>query len=286
MGRNSSGTYSLPSPGVPFQSGQTISSAQVNSTLSDIAAALTDSASRTGSGGFSAPVRGPDGTVAAPGHSFVSEPGSGLYKAATGDVRLAVAGVDMITPAGIAFPSAASPTVKSTGATTSLLLQGNRGAAEGFADVTIGSTATRTAGLIADFHNPIGVTSKLQVDFQGLLRLSSQAAPLQPASIWTAITPNAGVTAAKGAAFWKTANGDVRLKGSLVNNTGGATANFVTTTPLPTGFRPAFDRWFPITGLAGGLNAKVSTTGTITLDATVGNGTEVFLDPISFLAEA
>ena len=46
MPRNGSGSYTLPV--AAFQSGQTISSAAVNSDLSDIATALTQSVSRDG----------------------------------------------------------------------------------------------------------------------------------------------------------------------------------------------------------------------------------------------
>ena len=46
MPRNGAGSYTLPE--AAFQSGQTISSAKVNSDLSDIATALTQSVSRDG----------------------------------------------------------------------------------------------------------------------------------------------------------------------------------------------------------------------------------------------
>jgi hypothetical protein len=270
-------------------SATTISTTWANITLGDLATEISDSLSRSGKGGATAPIRTADGTVAAPAHAFTSEPASGLYKAGTGDVRLAVGGVDMLTPAGVAFPSATSPTVKSTGATTSLLLQGNRGAAEGFADVTIGSTATRTSGLIADFHNPIGVTSKLQVDYQGLLRLTTQAGPIQPASIYTAPTLDVNWAAVYGLAYWKDACGMVRFKGAVTNNTGGLASGIVSTTPLPAGFRPAAAtfREFGLPTSAGTVViGSVSAAGVVTLTANVANGVTVWLDPIAFPAEA
>lgn len=52
MGRNSSGTYTLPEP--PFVPSTPISSAAVNSDFSDVADALTDSLSRSGDGGMTA----------------------------------------------------------------------------------------------------------------------------------------------------------------------------------------------------------------------------------------
>src|SRR4051812_14589429 len=86
----------LPAPGVPFQSGQTISSAQVNATFADVATEISDSASRSGKGGFSAPVRVPDGTAAAPAVAFTAEINSGFYRAGATDVRLTVGGVDAL----------------------------------------------------------------------------------------------------------------------------------------------------------------------------------------------
>ena len=49
-----------------------ITASWANTTLGDFATEITDSASRSGKGGFTAPVRGVDGTVAAPA---VSSPG-------------------------------------------------------------------------------------------------------------------------------------------------------------------------------------------------------------------
>ena len=75
MPRNVSGTYSLPLP--PVVPNTTIATAWANPTLDDIAAALTDSLSRSGNGGMSAPFQLVDGTEAAPSISFNSSPGTG-----------------------------------------------------------------------------------------------------------------------------------------------------------------------------------------------------------------
>lgn len=91
MPRNSSGTYTLPS-GNPVVSGTVIESTWANSTLGDLASAITDSLSRSGEGGMTAPLRVLDGTVSIPGLGFANETGSGLYRAAAGDVGLAVLG--------------------------------------------------------------------------------------------------------------------------------------------------------------------------------------------------
>lgn len=88
--RNSSGTYSLPNS--PFVSGTVINSNTMNSNLSDISSALTDSLDRTGRGSMSAQLKLYDGTVTAPGLGFSLEPGTGFYRAGTRDFRFALNG--------------------------------------------------------------------------------------------------------------------------------------------------------------------------------------------------
>ena len=91
MPRNSSGTYSLPA-GNPVVSGTLIEASWANSTLSDLASAMTGSLSRAGEGGMTAALRLYDGTVSLPGLAFSNETSTGLYRAGTGDMRLAVTG--------------------------------------------------------------------------------------------------------------------------------------------------------------------------------------------------
>ena len=92
MPRNSSGDYSLPA-GNPVTSGTPISSSVQNTTMSDMATALTDSLSRSGKGGMLVPFQLADGTVAAPSLAFTSDPTTGLYKPGTGQFAVSVQGV-------------------------------------------------------------------------------------------------------------------------------------------------------------------------------------------------
>lgn len=166
-----------------------------------------------------------------------------------------------------------------------LLLQGNVAAADASnADVQFSSTATRTAGYIASVQNPLG-TSKLLVDYQGLLQLASQAAPIQPASVWTAVTPNTGWVYSGGSipapSFWKDATGTVHCRGQVTNVTGTSGSAFT----FPVGFRPAASRFFACVGVSNALVVgSVASTGAVTFNAvTTGLYT---LDAITFLAEA
>lgn len=92
MPRNSSGTYSLPA-GNPVVANTLIETAWANPTMSDIASAVTDSLDRYGRGAMLAPLKLTDGTVAAPALSFSSESTSGLYRASSNTLAIAIAGV-------------------------------------------------------------------------------------------------------------------------------------------------------------------------------------------------
>lgn len=94
MPRNSSGTYSLPN--TPVVSGTPISSTDENATRSDVATEMTDSLSRSGKGGMNAPLRVPDGTVSAPSLSFTNETGTGFFRSAANDIKLAIGGTALM----------------------------------------------------------------------------------------------------------------------------------------------------------------------------------------------
>lgn len=95
MPRNAAGTYSLPA-GNPVVTGTTISSVWANTTLSDIGSALTDSLSRSGDGGMTAPLELDSGTIGAPGLTWSVETTSGLYRAAAGDFRYSISAADAL----------------------------------------------------------------------------------------------------------------------------------------------------------------------------------------------
>ena len=95
MSRNGSGTYSLPA-GNPVVTLEVISSTWANTTLSDIASALTDSLSRSGLGSMTAPLKHSDGAIGTPSLTYGSETTLGWYRAAAGDMRLAIGGSDTL----------------------------------------------------------------------------------------------------------------------------------------------------------------------------------------------
>ena len=95
MPRDGSGVYTLP-PGNPVVPLTTITTTWANPTMSDISVALSDSLSRSGKGGMTASLRGPDGSKAQPTFSFTNEPATGRYRASDGVVVEAVDGNDIV----------------------------------------------------------------------------------------------------------------------------------------------------------------------------------------------
>lgn len=267
MPRNSSGTMSATNG--PYTSGTTISSVAINARFADVESEITDSASRTGKGGFTAPIRGANGTVAAPTHSYTSETGTGEYLAAAGDLRIAVGGVDALKLAAggvvgpLTFPSGTT-SIQVTLSGGFLLLQGNVAAADASnADVQLSSTATRTAGYIASVQNPVG-TSKLLVDYHGLLSLAAAAAAaaIQPASILTSLSVGANWAIVGNLAFWKDGCGTVHIQGGATPAAGAAGTIFT----MPAGFRPRSDATpFFVVQVGSGI-----TTNTVAIDPTTG----------------
>jgi hypothetical protein len=102
MPRDAAGNYTLP-PGNPVIPHEIIETDWANPTMDDIAAALTDSLSRTGSGGMMVPFKNADGLVNAPGISWVNEPTSGWYRAGLNDFWYSVGNENIfrITKTGI-----------------------------------------------------------------------------------------------------------------------------------------------------------------------------------------
>jgi microcystin-dependent protein len=90
MPRNSSGVYTLPQSA--FTAGTTISSAAVNSDLSDIATALTGSLPVNGSTGMTGQLKLPDGSISAPALSFSNELTTGFNRPTSGEIGVVIGG--------------------------------------------------------------------------------------------------------------------------------------------------------------------------------------------------
>jgi hypothetical protein len=96
MPRNSSGVYQLPA-GNPVVSGTLVESVWANSTMSDMAQALTDSLDRFGRSTMAAPLLLNDGTVASPGLAFGAESSTGLFRKSSKVLGVAAGGTEVAT---------------------------------------------------------------------------------------------------------------------------------------------------------------------------------------------
>lgn len=94
MPRNSSGQYTLPAKN-PVSSNTLIESGWANPTMTDLGTSLSDSLDRYGRGTMLAALKLIDGAVNAPALAFNAEASTGLYRAGTHDVRLAIGGLDV-----------------------------------------------------------------------------------------------------------------------------------------------------------------------------------------------
>jgi len=130
MARNSAGTHSLPSTTNPVVTNTNITPTWANGTLQDVSAEITDSLSRSGKGGMTAPLRTADGTVAAPAQAFTSETGSGWFRHAAGELRLAILGVYRIAA------TATLTTINSAASVLGTLTASGKITAQAGADVT------------------------------------------------------------------------------------------------------------------------------------------------------
>lgn len=118
--RDSSGTFSFAAVagGYPWSAGQTISSSGVGANFSELSTALTDSLSRSGSGGMTAPLRCADGTAALPAFSWTSDTNTGLYRIGADNIGLSLGGVKYadFSTSGLAVTGWAAFTSTITGA--------------------------------------------------------------------------------------------------------------------------------------------------------------------------
>lgn len=95
MPRDAAGNYTLVA-GNPVAAGEVIASVWANSTMDDLALAISNSLSRDGQGGMRAPFLFADGKELLPGATWANEPSTGFYRFEGGDLRVAVLAQDVM----------------------------------------------------------------------------------------------------------------------------------------------------------------------------------------------
>lgn len=174
MPRNASGIYTLPG-GNPVTPGDVIEAAWANTTLEDVADALTNSLSRTGAGGMLAPFRIADGSVSGPGLSYLNETNTGLYRSGAGSTWMSVLGVNTAQFSTVGLTVAAGKaltvlgnasvggTLSVTGATTLASTLAVTGALTATGGVTGNVNGNVTAATGTSTFNDVVITGALDM---------------------------------------------------------------------------------------------------------------------------
>lgn len=150
------GVYTLPA-GNPVVTLTVISSAWANTTMSDIALALTGSVPTDGSAAMTGPLRIADGAVGAPGLAFATETTSGLYRIGIGDFGFSIASVKAleITASTLTFTS------KNASATNALVVKGGTTAGDLGMSVSGGTAAADSTAIFKNAANTITLANIL-----------------------------------------------------------------------------------------------------------------------------
>ena len=141
MARDANGNYTLP-PGNPVVPLTIIETDWANPTMTDIAAALSDSLSRTGQGGMLVPLKFADGTVNSPGIQFENDPNTGIWRSGDGSMTFVSNGAAVFTSSPGLFSTASGVPIRSGAGFQSLTNATISGSLTGVALQLIANTVT------------------------------------------------------------------------------------------------------------------------------------------------
>ena len=149
MPRNTAGVYTPALP--PVIPGTLVLAEWANESLTDIAAALSDSLSRGGSGNMLVSFKVVDGTEALPGLAFAQEASSGFYRAADGQIGVSILGVKQLLLTALGLELANPPTLPNHATTMLYVDDAITGATEGIIDDgTTSTSSTWSSAKISD----------------------------------------------------------------------------------------------------------------------------------------
>ena len=178
MPRLPNGNWQPYTPGNPVVTNTTIASTWWNNTYADVGATFEDSLSRSGNGSMLVALGLVDGTAGAPGLSFQSEPGTGLYRPTTGEMDVTMQGTRVMRWTSASFLQ----TTKDNGATW--LNPAYNTEAATFAGVT-------TTGVSAGLGLTVGSTAA-NIDVEkvnGYIDLSGATNPASTTGFTNRLTP-------------------------------------------------------------------------------------------------
>jgi hypothetical protein len=255
MPRNASGIYTLPG-GNPVTPGDVIEASWANTTLEDVGDALTNSLSRTGAGGMLAPFRIADGTISAPGLSYLNETNTGLYRSGSGSVWMSVLGVNtaQFSTVGLTIPSGRSFTNQGSTFLTSTLAV--TGATTMASSLIVTGAITATGGVNGNVTGNVtssGTSTFAEVVISGSLDMTAGSA----ATITGLSTPvNASDAANKGYVD-SVLGGKLSLTGGTMTGAIAMTNTKITGLATPTADQDAATKAY-VDSVAQGLDAKAS----------------------------
>lgn len=207
MPRDGSGVYSLPA-GNPVVTLTTITSAWANTTMSDVATALTQSLATTGVTSMTGPLKVVDGVVGAPGLAWAAETTSGWYRISANSFGFSVGGNLSLSVNSSRAWSIAAPTagvalkISSFAGTSGLDINQNSGTAhltfsrsaavvgyvgtgELVAGAAAGDIVVRTIGTAINFSVDNGTSSSVVIANTGAMTVKTPSSGV-------ALTVNAG----------------------------------------------------------------------------------------------
>ena len=266
MPRSASGVYTLPA-GNPVVPGTTIDSSWANSTMEDMANEITNSLSRTGAGGMLAPFRIADGTVTAPGLSYLNETNTGLYRSGAGSTWLSVLGVNtaQFSTVGVTIPSGKALTVQGATYLTSTLAV--TGATTIASTLAVTGAITAIGGVNGNITGNVtssGTSNFAEVVITGSLDMTAGSA----ATITGLSTPTNASDAANKGYVDSVLGSKLSLTGGTMTGAIAMSNTKITGLATPTSDQDAATKAY-VDSVAQGLDAKAScrasTTANITL---------------------
>lgn len=262
MSRNASGTHSLPA-GNPVVAGTIADPVAHNATMTDFSTEITDSLSRSGKGGMSAPLVVVAGSVTAPSIAPTGDPNTGIYAPAADELAIATGGTQRLkaSSAGVNVTGAMAATGAVSGTTGTFT--GALSAASGqinSSDIVTKATAATAAvnGSVtlsaapASAANPV-VLAKAAAGFDAattkIVNVTDPGAA-QDAATKKYVDDNvalASVTITAGTTWTATISSCAKIGGLVCGNIqyqAGASSAWTSIGTLPAGSRPASGRQF------------------------------------------